>query len=462
MQKLLSKYGLAAHLAILAVAPLFLFPFCGAVWTARTLLWLTGLAFVWVLMEPSRRAGEMLHDARTRVLAELVRDPLFWLTVLFAALAAARWANGGIAMAYDSEAAKWYLSEAPCKILPGCAASDAGYLAFAVSLAMVAVIAGCRHALGKSARISFLFTYSFLSACAATVAITAFSMEVPGAVAASQAMLANGTFAGSTFGIATLCGIVVVAGGLECQWNRYFLLFAFAIGANVAGLYFFAPAAVVVCYLGAAVLTLIISGVYITVTTGPSGALKCVAALTLGTGIAALFLMGMATEELNAARMSFFDGEYFPENFVQVRKILSAIAAKAWNAHPWLGTGLGSFGLDVKFELSPADWKLVGAAPVCPPNGWWYLLAERGIVGALMFAFAFAFLAFTFVRRLVLGFKQPFFHPGCWLGPTVLAAVVAETFVDISFLRPEAMLAVGAILALAGSSLPVIRSVTDE
>jgi hypothetical protein len=31
VQKAISKYGLAAHLALLAVAPLFLFPFCGDV-----------------------------------------------------------------------------------------------------------------------------------------------------------------------------------------------------------------------------------------------------------------------------------------------------------------------------------------------------------------------------------------------------------------------------------------------
>ena len=90
MQKAISKYGLAAHLALLAVAPLFLFPFCGAVWTARVLLWLSFLAFVWTLVEPSRRQGEMLHDARFRVFLSVFRDPLFWFSLFLSLVAFVR------------------------------------------------------------------------------------------------------------------------------------------------------------------------------------------------------------------------------------------------------------------------------------------------------------------------------------------------------------------------------------
>ena len=462
MQKILSKYGLAAHLAFVAVAPLFLFPFCGADWTARALLWLTGLAFVWLVMEPSRRSGEMLYDARLRVLSELVRDPLFWLTVCFAALAAARWANGGIRMAYDSELARWYLLEAACGILPGCADPPAGFLTFAIAIALVVLIAGCRHALGKSARISFLFTYALLAGVASVTAVSVSAFGGPEAAALTRCALEEGSFAGSAFGVAFLCGIVVVAGGLECRWNRYFLLFVFAVGANGAGLYFFAPPPVILVYLVAALLTLLVVIVYVLFTQGSTGTLKSLAAVILAAGVTALFIMGMASAELNAARTAFPDDGLLPDSYLQVRRLLSDIAVKVWKEHPWLGTGLGSFGLDVKFNLTPADWKLFTGSPACALNGWWQLLAERGIVGGICFAAAVGFLAFTFVRRLVFGFRKPFFHPSCWLGPTVLAAVVTETFVDASFLRPDLILAVGAVLALSGSSLPVIRTSGDE
>ena len=69
VHQFLAKYGLAAHLAFLAVAPLFLFPFCAASSVAVTLLWLTLLAAVWCGLMPSVRRGERLYDARLRVVS---------------------------------------------------------------------------------------------------------------------------------------------------------------------------------------------------------------------------------------------------------------------------------------------------------------------------------------------------------------------------------------------------------
>ena len=69
MHQFLAKYGLAAHLALLAVAPLFLFPFSAESSVAVTLLWLTLLAVVWCFLVPSVRGGERLYDARLRVVS---------------------------------------------------------------------------------------------------------------------------------------------------------------------------------------------------------------------------------------------------------------------------------------------------------------------------------------------------------------------------------------------------------
>ena len=172
MQKAISKYGLAAHLALLAVAPLFLFPFCGAVWTARVLLWLSFLAFVWTLVEPSRRQGEMLHDARLRVFLSVFRDPLFWFSLFLSLVAFVRWLNGGVAMAYDAENAVWSLHAPALAFLPG-SVSGSGYLPFAATLAATVLMQGCRHALGRSARGAFLFIASFLAGVASVSAIVA-------------------------------------------------------------------------------------------------------------------------------------------------------------------------------------------------------------------------------------------------------------------------------------------------
>ena len=90
MQKAIAKYGLAAHLALLSVAPLLLFPFCTAPDIATVVLWFSLVGAWWIVLEPSLRGGEMLHDARRRVWRSIARDPLFWVLVVFAALAGIR------------------------------------------------------------------------------------------------------------------------------------------------------------------------------------------------------------------------------------------------------------------------------------------------------------------------------------------------------------------------------------
>lgn len=95
---------------MLAVTPLFLSPFCTASALAGVLLWMSLCAWIWLLMEPSRRNDERLHEARVRVRRAIVRDPLFWLFVLLTVFAGLRALNGGIVRAFDTTAHKWYLA----------------------------------------------------------------------------------------------------------------------------------------------------------------------------------------------------------------------------------------------------------------------------------------------------------------------------------------------------------------
>ena len=87
MQKLIGKYGLAAHLALVVVAPLF--------FTPTAVLWLSALAVVWFFLEPSRIGFEQLHDARRRILSSLWKDAVFWVFLALTVIAGIRFANGG-------------------------------------------------------------------------------------------------------------------------------------------------------------------------------------------------------------------------------------------------------------------------------------------------------------------------------------------------------------------------------
>lgn len=463
MQKFISKYGLAAHLAILAVAPLFLFPFFGPSAVAMVLLWLSADAMLWVMLEPSRRSGEMLHDARSRVAVAMLKDPLLWVSLAVVVMAGVRWANGGIAMAYDAEALEWYIKEPPLAFFPGCAVG-AGELPFAGAVAVAVLMQGCRHALGKSARVFFLVASSFLAAVAAVAAIALGAAGHEGAKGFTECGLACASYPGMSFGLYFLAGLAGLAGAFERKWNRYTLLFSFAIGGCAAGLYFFAPPFTIVVFAAAGLLLLAYSAVYVGFEVGSVDACKCLVAVLIAASVPVLCAMGMGTGGVNEARLASVSegGSLFPATYRPLGDLLSSIAAKVWQVHPWTGTGIGTFSLDVRFNATAADWSLIPHGLVTALNGWWYVLAERGIIGALVFALVGALLLFTFVWRLVASFKLRFYHPACLLGLVALAAAGTDSFFGASFLRPEATAAVAALLATAASAFPTARKAGAE
>ena len=80
--KIVSKYGLAAHLGLLAAFPIALSQFLDADTLGCVLLWLSLFAAIWVFFNPSVRLGEHSADARMRVFVSTVRDPAFYFFVV--------------------------------------------------------------------------------------------------------------------------------------------------------------------------------------------------------------------------------------------------------------------------------------------------------------------------------------------------------------------------------------------
>ena len=95
--RLITRYGLATHLALLASLPFVLFPFLPSSRLAEIIFWLSGITFLWLLVEPSMRAGEHLSLARRRVLGSLVRDVAFWFFFCVLAVSCVRYLNSGVA-----------------------------------------------------------------------------------------------------------------------------------------------------------------------------------------------------------------------------------------------------------------------------------------------------------------------------------------------------------------------------
>ena len=472
MQKAIAKYGLAAHLALLAVAPLFLFPFCGADWTVRVLLWLSLSASVWMLMAPSCRTDERPHDARARVVLSIGTDPLFWFSLLLVVFAAVYWANDGVAMCYDAEAGAWILSEPRLPFLPGSVAGS-GAMRFAVAVAATVLMQAARHSLGKSARVCFLFVAAFLAgvaALAASVAVVCGHERTLGLVFCSTT---DASYIGSAFGLHLMGSMVATAGAFERKWQRAMPLLAIGIAGCAVGLYLFAPDLTIAVYVVGTILVLAMSLVYAHVRIGSLAAPKMLAFLLVVSALPAFFIVTVVPNSIKAARFAalFADGRFFADGFLEMRAALSAIAAKVWREHPWLGTGLGSFAFDIRFAATPDNWTLFSARQVGSLNGWWQMLAERGITGLLLFVAPVFFLAWTYVLRATAvvtaavahhrASSVAAIHPVCVLGPLAVAAAATCGFFDQSFWSPETVLATVTMFAMAGNAFPAARRKTD-
>ena len=454
MQRLISKYALAAHLSILATAPLFLFPFFGDAEVAKVLLWLSLSAFVWMVMEPSRREGERMHDARRRFSREFLKDPLMWFSALWCVIAAVRWCNSGVSMAYDAELSAWSLKAPAMMFFPG-SAEDCGRLPFAAIVAFTVLMQGLRHALGASARMAFLFTMSLLAGIASAVAVV---MAFFGSSILEQMKCPSliPSYVGVSFGLAMLAGLVSMVAAFERRWHRIMLLFVFAVGGCAMGLVCFSPVYMTVVFTGALLLLLLYSMFYSMKNLSGSGEFKLlvVFSVSLCAGLALVYLMvppAMVSEKL----AQLLEWNVFTEKFWAERDVLSAIAMKMWFSNPWIGTGLGSYPMALDFFAADADWQIISSSQSMPLHGWWHVAAERGIAGAIMLAVPFLFLLFTYAIRLIGGISARLPHPACLLCPVVLVAGALLMFVDSSLLRPEALLIFSALMAVSASSFPI-------
>ncbi len=455
MQKFLSLYATAAHLALLAIAPLFLSPFCSSATIATVLLWLSVPTVLWVFFEPSRRTGEMPRQARARVARSVLRDPLIWIFVALTICAFVRWMNTGIGLAYDIEKSAWAIREQALVFFPGCV-EDAGRLPFATLVALTILYMGCRHSLGKKARTTFLSFAAGNAALTVLVFLTAQFFEHKGVTAFLACSLKSASYPGSAFGVWSLVGIIALVSSFDCGRNKWTLPIAFATCASLAGLYFFAPTPVILLYLIAAIVLLALACLTAGLQLGATVTLKCLALMLIALTIPVLCVLGLASEELNTTRLAPFaeGGAIFDTSFAPMREALSRIASKVWMEQPWLGTGLGSFSFDIRFHATDADWKILLPGQAVAINGWWYLLAERGIIGALFYALVILAFVILFSLRLVGAIRRSFFIAPCLLAFVLFAVLAVEALIDTSFLRSDVTLAVGACLALACSSLP--------
>ena len=458
MQKLISKYALAAHLGLITAAPLFLFPYCSVGWIAVTLFWLSALGAIWVVMEPSRIGDEMPHNARERVIKTLVRDPVAYFLLAALGYAVIRVCNGGIGMHYDFAAKSWSIKEAAWEYLPGCVDGH-GLLPIAVLTAMLPVVLGIRNALGKKARIAYALTVTILAGTAGLFYGFEFLTNDATILNLSICDYAEPAFMGMAFGVALLLGTVAMFGANEYRWIKPELLLVPALIGCAAGLAVFSSLPVLLAFLAATLIMIVIGFVSTRTVLEGTGPFRC--GIFFMTLVVAMGFLAVSVEPntgLGARVAALQELKMFPDWFWQARELLSGVAEKAFKANPWLGSGLGSFKLDIRFLAGGGIFRSIRPGQAMALQGWWQLAAERGVVGSMFFVVGFMFLAWTYVSRHAVWFAQLQWRPLNFLFPVLTAAAVAVTFFECSAFRSEVLLILTAALALSANAAPSVKS----
>ncbi len=464
--KIISKYGLAAHLGFLAASPVAFAPFLDAGALGRLVLWLSLFAAIWMLFEPSLRVGEHSADARNRVASELVKDPFLWFFVLAIAFAIVRWLNSGIELRYDAEQSVWRIQDAAASALPA-STGQAGYLPMVAAVGLAVFVLGVRHALGMSARLFCGLACVVGTGLGGLVAAGGLCLGFfPVLSKAAFAGMAQSPFVGTAFGFFLVLSVVCGMEAERRKWSAARLPYVLAVSGNASGLFFFSPPAEMVVFLVATLLAGIYSAVYCVRVGALGGFARSVVFTLLGLAVPALLVLGLSTPELQQAKLQGFNPELvFPVEYGSINEVWSRVAKGAWMEHPWCGTGVGAFGLHVPFLATKADWALLPARPDHAISGYWTLLAERGIVGCSLLAIGLGLMIWFWIARLLeaiasvrgnddaesLPFACP---PVVWTAPLFIALAATVLFFSHAFSSISTVFAFVVPIALSAASFP--------
>lgn len=463
--RLITKYGLATHLALLASLPPALLPFLSERHLGLTIFWLSALAGLWILLEPSILAGEHLSTARGRVRHDMVRDPLFWFflaTVVFAGL---RWLNSGIGMHYDPEEGAWSVAKPFMETLPA-SVGDSGFLPFAVAVGLGVLVQGVLHGLGLSARISFGIVTGFVLGIAGIACATFVCLEWAPFLQHAKAGFMSGPFYGSFFGLILLMSLMSGIQAESCKWTAARLPFCVAITGNLTGLLFFAPPALAMGYTAIAALMTLFALIYQSRGGSLGGVAYSLTMVIFGTAFAVCALLSFAPEAVVKAKAEGLElATAFPDSYRQASEILNRISRLMWKESPWSGVGVGAFNLHAKFLAEKADWYVLAPNVSSALNSYWTMLAERGILGSLMLASAAVLFLFAWVKNLVQAViylhtrdDADIFLFACapivWVLPAVLALFCVEALFTPVLSCSVTLFAVSALLALSAASFP--------
>ena len=382
--RLITRYGLATHLALLASLPFALFPFLSASRLAEVVFWLSGIAFLWLIVEPSMRAGEHLSIARRRVLASMLRDVAFWFFVFAIVVAIVRYLNSDVSLVYKN--GEWAVGKPSSSELPA-SSGTAGLLPLAVVVGLSVVVLGIRHGIGLTGRISFGLTSSLLMGFGGLAMVVFACLKVPSLMVAAKANFLDGPFwepfCGPAFGVWLICALAFGAQAEARKWGAARVPFCLAVAGNSSALLFFSPPPVSTVFLVVAVLVAVFCLAYLGRAGSMGASARYFVLMLLGFATPFFFASALVPNDIEldgCVRTIGTTTEVVVEparnvyavkagGFLAIDKdeaaayrdvspVLSGIAKSVWKKYPWYGAGIGAFRLHVPFFATKEDLRL--------------------------------------------------------------------------------------------------------
>jgi hypothetical protein len=378
MQRLLTKYGLAFHVACICLLPLCFFAQSRA-FGCLPLFWLSLIAIEWLILLPSIRRDETLADARQRVLRAFWRDPFLYAGLAVIGLVGGQCLNSGCELVYLPDADVWKLSAPPIPWAVFSVESGASVLQLAVFTACLAVGVILRTAVGKAARRFLLQSLSGISGIVALVCIELVRRgdERWGALASGAEASAVGIY----FGFWLLVGMGLFAEALAGRRRERIWLFLTCFLGNLLGLIWFAsPLAILACVI-MVVLLFIYWLIYLAPLVTKStqvllflSTMGCVSVIVVGL---ILFAPNPVSEKLEKALpLTEYCHEMSLRNGVRAKAAISV-----WREYPWVGVGANGFYHTVGLVVDAGDWKVFEKDRAHVYNDGIQFLCEYGMIG---------------------------------------------------------------------------------
>lgn len=404
--KVITRFGLATHLALLAAVPLALFPFVKPWNLVGVVAWLLLFAVAWMFMEPSRKSSESrLSVARERVFWDIFHDPVFYYFLVAIIFALVRWINTGIQLTYQLEQQKWVVDEPLMSVMPA-SVGQSGYMPFMITLLLLVVIMGLRHALGSKARLWFAMLFSLLVGAGAMAAV----------VKCCQGEAVFISYALSPFDQVNLPVVfsslllpLTIAAGCQAEglkWGKLRIGFSLAVMMHISAMLFFEKSFIVAIVFGFSLIYFIYCIVMTARAKRGGAATRFFFFFLLGVVLAACLFAAFAPEAVKTAKLAALDPDnVFTAEMASLRKAYTRLSVAMWLKMPWLGGGVGSYGIHLPFFATAQDWAVVPMKTQMATCSFWTLLVERGIIGCGLLLSGICMLVYSYLARGWSAFK---------------------------------------------------------